>query len=120
MSRGSPVHVSEDGERVHLENVWNLFYWFYWLILDVGGESLPLLNSLVCFLLNPWHMEVLGPVPGLGTKIPFLATAHGGQKQNKTKNTIVKEFLLHSTGNYIQSLMMEHDNVRKKNVYMYM
>ena len=29
------------------------------------------------------------------------------------------ESLLHSTGNCIESLMMEHDNVRKKNVYMY-
>ena len=28
------------------------------------------------------------------------------------------EVLLYSTGNYIYSLMMEHDNVRKKNVYM--
>ena len=28
--------------------------------------------------------------------------------------------LLHSTGNYVGSLVMEHDNVRKKNVYMYM
>jgi len=27
--------------------------------------------------------------------------------------------LLRSTGNYVWSLMMEHDNVRKKNVYMY-
>ena len=32
---------------------------------------------------------------------------------------ISNEILLYSTGNYIQSLMMEHDNVRKKNVYMY-
>ena len=27
--------------------------------------------------------------------------------------------LLYNTGNYIWSLVMEHDNVRKKNVYMY-
>ena len=27
--------------------------------------------------------------------------------------------LLYSTGNYVWSLVMEHDNVRKKNVYMY-
>ena len=27
--------------------------------------------------------------------------------------------LLCSTGNSVESLMMEHDNVRKKNVYMY-
>ena len=27
--------------------------------------------------------------------------------------------LLCSTGNSVHSLMMEHDNVRKKNVYMY-
>ena len=27
--------------------------------------------------------------------------------------------LLCSTGNYVWSLVMEHDNVRKKNVYMY-
>ena len=26
----------------------------------------------------------------------------------------------YSTGNYVYSLMMEHDNVRKKNLYMYM
>ena len=32
---------------------------------------------------------------------------------------ISNEILLCSTGNYVQSLMMEHDNVRKKNVYMY-
>ena len=32
---------------------------------------------------------------------------------------ISNEILLYSTGNYIQSLMMEHDNVRKKNVDMY-
>ena len=28
-------------------------------------------------------------------------------------------YLLCSTGNYVWSLMMEPDNVRKKNVYMY-
>ena len=27
--------------------------------------------------------------------------------------------LLYSTGNYVWSLVTEHDNVRKKNVYMY-
>ena len=32
---------------------------------------------------------------------------------------ISNESLLYSTGNYIQSLMIEHDNVTKKNVYMY-
>ena len=32
---------------------------------------------------------------------------------------IGNEILLCSTGNYIQSLMMQHDNVGKKNVYMY-
>ena len=32
---------------------------------------------------------------------------------------ISNEILPCSTGNYVQSLMMEHDNVRKKNVYMY-
>ena len=32
---------------------------------------------------------------------------------------ISNEILLCSTGNYIWSLMMEHDNVRKKNLYMY-
>ena len=32
---------------------------------------------------------------------------------------ISNEILLYSTGNYSWSLMMEHDNVRKKNVYMY-
>ena len=32
---------------------------------------------------------------------------------------ITSEILLYSTGNYIQLLMMEHDNERKKNVYMY-
>jgi len=32
---------------------------------------------------------------------------------------ISKEVLLCSTGNYVWSLMMDHDNVRKKNVYMY-
>ena len=32
---------------------------------------------------------------------------------------ISNEILLCSTGNYIWSFMMEHDNVRKKNVYMY-
>ena len=32
---------------------------------------------------------------------------------------ISNEILLCSTGNYTYSLMMEHDNVRKKNVYMY-
>ena len=30
------------------------------------------------------------------------------------------EILLYSTGNYIYSLRMEHDNVRKRNIYMYM
>ena len=29
------------------------------------------------------------------------------------------EILLYSTGNYIYSLKLEHDNVRKKNVYMF-
>ena len=29
------------------------------------------------------------------------------------------EILLCKTGNYVWSLMMEHDNVTKKNVYMY-
>ena len=32
---------------------------------------------------------------------------------------INNEILLCSTGNYVLSLMMGHDNVRKKNVYMY-
>jgi len=32
---------------------------------------------------------------------------------------ISNEILLCSPGNYVWSLMMEHDNVRKKNVYMY-
>ena len=32
---------------------------------------------------------------------------------------IRNEILLGSTGNYVWSLMMEQDNVRKKNVYMY-
>ena len=32
---------------------------------------------------------------------------------------ISNEVLLCSTGNYVQLLMMEHDNVRKKNVRMY-
>ena len=30
------------------------------------------------------------------------------------------EILLYSTGNYIYLLRMEHDNVRKRNIYMYM
>ena len=30
------------------------------------------------------------------------------------------ETLLYSTANYIQSLVMQHDNVRKKNVCMYL
>ena len=29
------------------------------------------------------------------------------------------EILLCSTGNFVKSLMMDHDNVRKKNVCMY-
>ena len=32
---------------------------------------------------------------------------------------VSSEILLCSPGNYVWSLMMEHDNVRKKNVYMY-
>ena len=32
---------------------------------------------------------------------------------------ISSEILLYSTGNCIESLMMEHDSVRKNNVYMY-
>ena len=32
---------------------------------------------------------------------------------------ISNEILLCSTENYVWSLMMEHDNVRKKNVHMY-
>ena len=32
---------------------------------------------------------------------------------------IGNEILLCSTGNYVWSLMMEHDNVREKNVYIY-
>ena len=32
---------------------------------------------------------------------------------------ISNEILLYSIGNYVWSLMMEHDNVRKTNVYMY-
>ena len=32
---------------------------------------------------------------------------------------ISNEILLHSTGNSNEPLIMEHDNVRKKNVYMY-
>ena len=35
------------------------------------------------------------------------------------KMTPGNEILLYSPGNYIESSMMEHDNVRKKNVYMY-
>ena len=31
---------------------------------------------------------------------------------------ISNEILLHSSGNYIQSLTVEHDNVRKRNVYV--
>ena len=31
---------------------------------------------------------------------------------------ISNEILLCSTGNYVWSLMLEHDNVRKKTVYM--
>ena len=31
---------------------------------------------------------------------------------------ISNEILLYTPGNYIWSLMMEHDNVRKKNIYM--
>ena len=41
---------------------------------------------------------------------------------NKCKLLILEwinnEILLCSTGNYVWSLMMEHDNVRKKDVYM--
>ena len=33
---------------------------------------------------------------------------------------ISNEILLCSTGNYVWSLMMEYDKVRKKNVYVYM
>ena len=32
---------------------------------------------------------------------------------------ISKGILLYSTGNHVWSLVMEHDNGRKKNVYMY-
>ena len=32
---------------------------------------------------------------------------------------ISNEILLYSTGNYIQSLMMEHDNVRKKRILLF-
>ena len=32
---------------------------------------------------------------------------------------ISNEILLRSTGNYVWLLMMEHDNVRKKNVHLY-
>ena len=32
---------------------------------------------------------------------------------------ISNDILLYSTGNCVWSFMMEHDNVRKKNVYMY-
>ena len=32
---------------------------------------------------------------------------------------ISNEMLLHSPQNYVWSLMMEHDNVRKKDLYMY-
>ena len=32
---------------------------------------------------------------------------------------ISNEILLCKTGNYVWSLIMEHDNVRKRNVYMY-
>ena len=32
---------------------------------------------------------------------------------------ISNEILMCSTKNYVQSLMMEHDNRRKKNLYMY-
>ena len=32
---------------------------------------------------------------------------------------ISTEILLYSTGNYVWSLVMEHDHVRKKNVFMY-
>ena len=32
---------------------------------------------------------------------------------------ISNEILLYSPENYIWSLMMEHDNVRKRNVHMY-
>jgi len=33
---------------------------------------------------------------------------------------ISNDTLLCSTGNYVWSLVMEHDNVRKKNVYTYL
>ena len=32
---------------------------------------------------------------------------------------ICNGILLYSTGNYVLSLVMEHDNVRKKNLYIY-
>ena len=32
---------------------------------------------------------------------------------------ISNDILLFSTGNYVWSLMMEHNNVRKTNVYIY-
>ena len=32
---------------------------------------------------------------------------------------ISNEILLYSTGNYLESLVMERDNMRKKNPYMY-
>ena len=35
------------------------------------------------------------------------------------KRRISNEILLCSTGNSVWSLVMEHDHVRKKNVYMY-
>ena len=54
---------------------------------------------------------------------PVVAKGEGELGVNRYKllplEWISKEILLYSTGNYIWPLMLEHDNVRKKNVYMY-
>ena len=49
----------------------------------------------------------------------YLILADQGTFFKNIKAWISNEFLLYSTGNYVWSLMMEHDYVRKENVCMY-
>ena len=60
---------------------------------------------------RPYPKHIKSEPLGVGTKIMMWELL--------LLEWISNEILLCSTKNYVQSLMTEHDNVRKKNVYMY-
>ena len=74
--------------------------------------------NLPCQRENTVHQSVSGGggVPTASAPRPYAAGKWGGRSQGalrgKRKNS-------RDTGNYVWSLMMQHDNVRKNRVYMY-